>query len=100
MSAEEPELTPEQLAEAIRGMKISDLLLSTVTTLAQLVQAKLEEGTRDLEQARIGIEAIRSLVDVIEGSFAEELVRDLHGMLAQLQLAFADAAAPGRNGGE
>jgi hypothetical protein len=95
VSGADEELSPEQLAEAIRGMKISDLLLSTVTSVAQLVGAKLEEGTRDLEQARIGIEAVRALLDVIGGSFSEELVRDLHGMLAQLQLAYADAAAAG-----
>jgi hypothetical protein len=95
VSDAEQELTPEQLADAIRGMKISDLLLSTVTTLAELVQAKLAEGTRDLDQARIGIEAVRSLLDVIAPSFAEELMRDLHGMLAQLQLAYASAAGPG-----
>jgi hypothetical protein len=94
VSDAEQELTPEQLADAIRGMKISDLLLSTVTTLAELVQAKLAEGTRDLDQARIGIEAVRSLLDVIAPSFAEELMRDLHGMLAQLQLAYASAAGP------
>lgn len=95
MADAERDLSPEQIAEAIRGMKISDLLLSTVTTLAQLVGAKLEEGTRDLDQARVGIEAVSSLLDVIAGSFPEELLRDLHGMLAQLQLAYASAATPG-----
>ena len=91
MSGEE--LTPEQLAEAIRGMKISDVLLSTVTTLASLTYAKLEEGTRDLDQGRVGVEAIRALLDVIEGTISEDLMRDLRQMLAQLQLAYADAAS-------
>ena len=38
----EEEITPEQLAEAIRRMRISELLLSTLSTLAQLGYAKLE----------------------------------------------------------
>jgi len=91
MSGEE--LTPEQLAEAIRGMKISDVLLSTVTTIASLTYAKLEEDARDLEQGRVGVEAIRALLDVIEGTISEDLMRDLRQMLAQLQLAYADAAS-------
>ena len=32
----EGELTPEQLAEQIKALKVSDLLLSTVSTLGQL----------------------------------------------------------------
>jgi hypothetical protein len=93
MSGQEPELTPEQLEEAIRGMKISDILLSTVTTLAQLTGAKLDEGTRDLEQARIGIEALKALLGVLEGAISPELMHSLQAVLTQLQLAYAGAAA-------
>jgi hypothetical protein len=90
---EEPDLTQEQLEEAIRGMKISDILLSTVTTLAQLTNAKLEEGTRDLVQARIGIDAMKALLDVVQDAISPELSHDLREVVTQLQLAYASAAA-------
>jgi hypothetical protein len=48
LGASEPEPTPEELLEAVRSMKVSDLLLSTAATLAQLGFAKLDEPTRDL----------------------------------------------------
>ena len=38
----EPELTPEQIVEQIKRIDVSDLVVSTVTTLAQLGYAKLE----------------------------------------------------------
>jgi hypothetical protein len=82
--------SPEELAEAIRRLKVSDLLLSTMSTLAQLGYAKLE--TRDLEQARLAIESIRALVPVLEGAVPEEAVRDFRQVISNLQLAYASAA--------
>ena len=86
------ELTPEQLIEQIKQLKVSDLLLSTITTLAQLAYAKLEETSRDLEQARVAIDAIRALLPLIEPHIPEELTRDLGQMVTNLQLAYASAA--------
>jgi hypothetical protein len=91
----EPEITPEQLAEAIRRMRISDLLLSTLSTLAQLGYAKLEPSSRDLGQARLAIEALRALTPVLEGSVPEEAIRDFKQVIANLQLAYASAADEG-----
>ena len=49
--ADEPgEPTPEQLLEAVRSMKVADLLLSTAATLAQLGFAKLDEGQKKVLQ--------------------------------------------------
>ena len=92
----EPELTAEQLVEAIRQMRVSDLVVSTVTTLGQLAYAKLEEGTRDLEQARLAIDSVRALVAQLEGHVAAEVTRDLNAMVANLQLAYAGAASEKR----
>jgi hypothetical protein len=90
-----PEITAEELAEAIRRMRISDLLLSTLSTLAQLGYAKLEPSSRDLEQARLAIEALRALVPVLEGSAPEEAIRDFKQVTANLQLAYASAVDQG-----
>jgi Domain of unknown function (DUF1844) len=89
----EPELTPEQLVEQIKKLKVSDLLLSTVTTLAQIGYAKLEEGTRDLEQAQLAIDVLDLLIPRLEPHIPAEITRDLRSMLTNLQLAYADAAA-------
>jgi DNA-binding FadR family transcriptional regulator len=73
-------------------MKVTDLVLSTVATLAQLGFAKLDESTRDLEQARLAIEAIKALLATLEGAVPDEVLRDFQQVVANLQVAYADAA--------
>ena len=63
----EPELTPEQLIEQIKQLRVADLVLSTVTTLAQIAYAKLEESSKDLEQAQLAIDSIQVLLPKLEG---------------------------------
>jgi hypothetical protein len=89
-----PEPTPEELLEAVRNMKVSDLLLSTAATLAQLGFAKLDESTRDLDQARLAIEGMKALLETLEGALPEDVLRDFNQVVANLQLAYASAAAP------
>ena len=98
MSGEE--LTPEQIADAIRGMKVSDLLLSTVTTLAEVGFAKMSEETNDLPQAQLAVDTIALLLPKLEGFISEELLTQLRQMLAQLQIAYAQAAAAAASNGE
>ena len=86
------ELTPEELLEHIRRMKVSDLLLSTISTVAQLGYAKLDPAGRDLEEAKLAIESLRALVPVLEGAVPEEVLRDFNQVTANLQLAYAKAA--------
>jgi hypothetical protein len=87
----EREPTAEELLQAVRSMKVSDLLLSTAATLAQLGFAKLDEPTRDLEQARLAIEGMKSLLATLEGQVPEETLRDFNQVVANLQLAYAAA---------
>jgi hypothetical protein len=86
------EATPEELLDAVRKMKVSDLLLSTVATTAQLGYAKLEEGSRDLAQARLAIDSIKALLPVLEGSVEDEVLREFGQLVASLQLAYVKAA--------
>ena len=88
---EEPDLTAEQLAEAIRRMRVSDILLSTMSTMAQLGYAKLDPASRDLGQAHLAIETLRALVPVLEGAVPEDAVRDFRQVIANLQIAYASA---------
>ena len=86
------ELTPEELLDHIRRMKVSDLLLSTISTVAQLGYAKLDPAGRDLEQAKLAIESLRAIVPVLEGAVPDEVLRDFSQVTANLQLAYANAA--------
>lgn len=89
----EAELTPEQLIEQFRQMKVSDLLMSTLFTLSQLAYGKLEPSARDLDQARIAIDAMRALMPVVEPALPEETRRDFGQVVANLQLAYAAAVS-------
>jgi len=89
----ENEVTPEKLAEQIRQLKIEDIVLSTVSTLGQLAYAKLD--ARDLEQARLAIDAIAALLPTLEGQVDEQVMRDFKQLLANLRLTFADAVSAG-----
>jgi hypothetical protein len=87
------EITPEELVEQIKRLKVSDVLLSTISTVAQLGYAKLEPSSRDLEQAKLAIESLRAIVPVLEGFVPPETVRDFNQVVANLQLAYASAVA-------
>lgn len=92
--AEEPspeQMTPDQLIEQIRKIKVADMLLSSMSTIAQLGYAKLEPSSRDLPEAKLAIEALRALVPVLEGVVDEAIVRDFKQVMANLQLAYAEA---------
>jgi hypothetical protein len=89
---EDQEPTPDELLDAVRKMKVADLLLSTAATLAQLGFAKLDESTRDLEQARLAIEGMKSLLGTLEGAVPDEVLRDFQQVVANLQVAYAEAA--------
>lgn len=82
----------QRLEEELKKLKVSDLLVQTLYTLSSLGYRKLSEDDRDLHQAQLAIEALRSLLPVLEGAVGEELIRDFKQVTANLQLAYADAA--------
>jgi hypothetical protein len=82
----------QQLEEELKKLKVSDLLVQTLYTVSSLGYRKLSEEDRDLDEARLAIEALRALLPVVEGSAPEELVRDFKQVTSNLQLAYADAA--------
>jgi hypothetical protein len=98
LSEQPREPTPEELLDAVRSMKVTDLVLSTVATLAQLGFAKLDESTRDLEQARLAIEGMKALLGTLEGAVPEEVLRDFNQVVANLQVSYAEAGASGGGG--
>ncbi len=88
--ADEP--SADELVEELRRAKVSDLLVHTLSMVASMGFAKLAPEGRDLEQAKIAIEALKALLPVLEGCVEEPVLRDFGQVLANLQLAYADAA--------
>ena len=70
-------------------MRVQDLLLESVASILNLSARRIGKADeRDLEQARIGIEAVRAVVDLLEPGPREQ-VREA---LAQVQMLFAREA--------
>ncbi|MBA3736339.1 MAG: hypothetical protein H0W90_14285 [Actinobacteria bacterium] len=91
MSSPSDEQLVQQLEEELKKLKVSDLLVQTLYTVSSLGYRRLSADERDLDQARLAIESLRALLPVLEGSAAEELIRDFREVTANLQLAYADA---------
>jgi hypothetical protein len=82
----------KQLEEELKTLQVADVLVQTLYTVSSLGYRRLAEEGRDLDQARLAIEALRALLPLLEGAAAGELVRDFKQVTANLQLAYADAA--------
>jgi hypothetical protein len=88
----EDEQLIRQLEEELKKLKVADLLVQTLYTVSSLGYRKLSDEDRDLDQARLAIEALRALVPVLEGAVGEDVLRDFKQVTSNLQLAFAEAA--------
>jgi hypothetical protein len=86
----------EQLQAELSRLKVTDLLVQTVYTISSLGYHRLTGENKDLEQARLAIEALKALLPVLDGSVADEVVRDFNQVVANMQLAYASAAAEDR----
>ena len=87
-SAAEP--SDSELVEELRKAKVADLLVHTCSLLASLAFGKLAPDLRDLDDARLAIDALKALAPILP----EERRADLQQVLTNLQLAYADAAKP------
>jgi hypothetical protein len=84
-----------QLEAELEQLKVADVLVQTVFTVSSLGYRSLGEEGRDLEQAKLAIDALRALVPALKDAVPADLARDLDQMVANMQLAYAKAAAPG-----
>ena len=86
------------LEEQMRRITVQDVLLQTVVTLINLSGRRLTvEDEKDLEQARLGIEAVRALLPLCP----EDQVEPVREALSQLQMIFArEAQGAGEQPGE
>jgi hypothetical protein len=82
----------QQIEDELKKLKVGDLLVQTLYTVSSLAYRRLSEEDRDLDQARLAIEALRALVPVLEGAVDEGVLRDFKQVTSNLQLAYAEAA--------
>lgn len=93
--ADEQELpSEEELRAALDRVGVADILLNALSAVASIGFHRVSAEARDLEQAKLAIEALRALDPVLrEAGVDEAVVRDLEQARANLQLAYAGAVA-------
>jgi hypothetical protein len=73
------------LEEQLRQLKVEDVLLQTVVTLVNLAGRRLTaEDEKDVEQARLAIEAVRALLPLCP----QEELAPVRDALSQLQMLY------------
>lgn len=95
---EPPETPPSEeelqarLEEQLRQVRVQDVLLESVASLLNLSARRIAKADeRDLEQGRIGIEAVRAMVGLVDPA-AREQVQEA---LSQVQMLYAREARGG-----
>lgn len=96
-----PPLTDEEremLEAQMREIRVEDLLTQTVASVLNLSARRIvKEDEIDLEQARIGIEAVRAIVALLPSEVAEAIREPL----SQVQMLYAQRSGqPGEDAGD
>ena len=89
---EQEEELRQRVDEQLRKVRVQDLLLESVAGILNLSARRIaKDDERDLEQARLGIEAVRAVAGLLEPEPAKA-VRDA---LSELQVLYARHASGG-----
>ena len=98
-------MNEDELREALKKIRVEDVLLQTAATLIDVAARRMglaeEDGPKQMDQAKLAIDAIRALQPLM----TEEQQAAVREPLSQLQMAYAreaGAGAPpaGEGGGE
>ena len=85
----------EQIEEQLRKVRVQDLLLESVVSVINLSARRIaKEDERDLEQARVGIEAVRAVVGLLD----DEPAKQVRSALSEVQMLYARHAGGGPGG--
>lgn len=97
------QLTPEQeemlrrMEEEMRTVRVQDVITQSVVSILNLAARRIaKEDERDLDQAKLGIDAVAAMVDHLEA----EPQKEVRSALSQLQMMYAQHAGGGGGGGE
>ena len=90
----------ERLQEEIRNLPVSDHLVFMMQSLSGLAVARMglaadTAGRRDMEQARLAVDAFKALLELLEKARPAGEMAAHRGMLSQLQLAYVAALDAG-----
>ena len=78
-----------QMEEQMRNVRVEDLLVQSVVSILNLAARRIvKEDERDLEQARLGIDAVAALVDLLD----PEAQHEIKNALSQVQMLYAQHA--------
>lgn len=81
-----------RLEEQLRKVRVQDMLLESVASILNLSARRIaKEDERDLDQARLGIDAVRKLVDMLEPEPREQV----QTALSEVQMMYAREAGGG-----
>jgi hypothetical protein len=81
-----------RLEEQLRRVRVQDLLLESVASILNLSARRISKpDERDLEQGRLGIDAVRAVLELLEPGPREQ-VREA---LSQVQMLYAREAKGG-----
>ena len=84
-----------QLEEEIRRVRVEDVVLQSVVSILNLSARRIaKDDERDLDQAKVGIDAARALVDLVK----PEAQPQLRQAVSELQLLYAKHAGEGAPG--
>lgn len=85
------------LEQQMREIRMEDILTQTVVSVINLTARRIaKEDEVDLDQARLGIEAVRSLLPLLP----EEVSKEIREPLSQIQLLYAQKSGEGDPAGQ
>ena len=86
-----------RLEEELAKVRVQDLLLESVSSVLNLAARRIaKEDERDLEQGRIGIEAVRAMLELLDPEPREQV----RSALSQVQMLYARQAQGGEGEAE
>jgi hypothetical protein len=82
----------QRIEEQLRKVRVQDLLLESVVSVLNLAARRIaKEDERDLEQGRIGIEAVRAVLGLLD----PEPAAQVRSALSEVQMLYAKQAGGG-----
>src|SRR5512143_1026546 len=100
MSTNEP--TEEELRaaleEELKRVRVEQVVTEATVSILNVAVLRAglvpgSEGERDLDQTRVGIEAVRALLPLVEQALGAEQARPIRDALSQLQMAYVQAVS-------
>lgn len=97
--SESEEQARAQLQEELRRVKVDQVVVEAAVSVLNVAVLRSglvpgSEADQDLGQVRVGIEAVRALMPVVE-EVAPEQAGPIREALSQLQMAYVRASSPG-----